>query len=61
MPLNCENKMIWSGAFEGFDDAIGGAAGSDAEAVTDGIGGLMVGGVYGEQDWGSGKGVFLLW
>jgi hypothetical protein len=49
MPLDCENKMIGGSAFEGFDDVVGGAAGGDAEALADGVGGLVVGGVYGED------------
>src|SRR5271169_281226 len=41
--------MIWGGAFDGFDDAVGGAAGYDAEALADGVCRLVVGGVYGEE------------
>jgi hypothetical protein len=49
MPLHGEHEMIGGGAFEGFDDAVGGAAGHDAEAFADGVGGLMVRGVHGED------------
>jgi hypothetical protein len=42
--------MIWGRSFYGFDDAVGGAAGYDAQTLADGVGGLVVGGVYGEED-----------
>jgi hypothetical protein len=48
--------MIRGGAFQGFDDAVGGAAGGDAEALADGVGGLVVGGVYGEEELASLRG-----
>jgi hypothetical protein len=49
VPLDCQNKMIGRSSFEGFDDAVGGAAGGDTEILADGAGGLVVGGVYGEE------------
>jgi hypothetical protein len=56
VPLDCQHKMIWGRAFEGFDDAVGGAASCDAESLADGVGGLVVGGVYREQDIASLRG-----
>lgn len=50
MPLHGEHEMIERCAFEGFDDAVGGAAGDHAQAVADRVGGLMVGGVDGEDE-----------
>ncbi len=55
MPLHGEYEMVGRGAFEGFDDAVGSAAGNDAQAMADGVGGLMVRGVDVEDEsslWG---------
>jgi hypothetical protein len=49
MPLYGQHEMIGRGAFERFDDAVGGAASDDAQAFADAFGGLMVGGVDGEN------------
>jgi len=50
MPLHGKHEVIGRGAFEGFDDAIVGAAGDDTQAVADRVGGLMVGGVDGDDE-----------
>jgi hypothetical protein len=50
MPLHGEHEMIFGIAFEGFDDEVIGAAGDDAQARSDRVGGLMMGGVNRENE-----------
>jgi hypothetical protein len=49
MPLHGEHEVVRGGAFERFDDAVVGAAGGDAQALTDFIRGLVMGRVYGQD------------
>lgn len=48
MPLHGKDEVVWGGSFQGFDDIVLDAAGDDAQAIADGIGGLMMRGVHGK-------------
>jgi hypothetical protein len=48
VPLDCDDEVIGSGAFEGFDNAVVGAEGDLAQALAEGGGGLVVRGVDGD-------------
>ena len=48
--MHCEDEVIRRSAFQGFDDAIVGTAGDDAEAIAGYVGGLMVGRVHGDGE-----------
>ena len=49
MPLHSQHKVIGGGSFKAFDDAVVGAAGYDPQTIANGIGGLVVGGIYREE------------
>jgi hypothetical protein len=46
MPLHGQHKMIRVGAFNGFDDAVVGAACHDSQILAHNIGRLMMAGVH---------------
>jgi len=53
MPLDAEDEAAadsFGGTFNGFDDAVFGAAGGDAEAVAGDADGLMMAGIYGQAE-----------
>ena len=49
VPLDRQHKVIGGGSFKAFDDAVVGAAGYDPQTIANGIGGLVVGGIYREE------------
>jgi hypothetical protein len=51
VPLHGQDEMIGRSAFQGFDDAVVGAAGDGAQTIADDVGGLMVGGVHGYDEF----------
>ena len=51
MPLHREHEVIGGSAFQGFDDAVVGAAGHDAQAIADRVGRLMMRRVYRDDEF----------
>lgn len=52
MPLYRQHEVIGRSSFHSFDDTVVGAAGSDAQAISDRAGGLVVGRVDGHDELG---------
>jgi hypothetical protein len=48
VPLDCQDEVVWVCAFDGFYDAVIGAAGYYFEAIADYISGLVVARVGGD-------------